>query len=316
MPMGGELAELMEKISPYELGEKSLGGSATHPRREGKLKGMLDGAPASSDLTGVALQFSAIIKGNRPRTWTTSLAAIAGATKETNGAFGQIWDIQLERASGTSEAPKHICAKGKLNLPILPIWNTQQLQVKPIEIHLYNKISMGMTSCSEASIVTSGKTIVSDEQKAFSRESLEAKKCGGGALGFHCAMAKLQARVLDTVEITNTFTKVPQFVQTWEQRLAALAKVYLWPFTTKFQARNEAVSANSFSTQLKMKFQKWTPSVDITIVRPKEELVLSNVRIPYPFSLFVPLFHPGTEMAHGYGGEGFNSVVSGGSGAG
>jgi len=38
-----------------------------------------------------------------------------------------------------------------------------------------------------------------------------------------------------------------------------------------------------------MQFQKWARGVDMTISRPQEELVFSNVRIPYPLSLFVPL---------------------------
>jgi len=74
-----------------------------------------------------------------------------------------------------------------------------------------------------------------------------------------------------------------------EKGLAALAKFYMWPFTSKIQKRNETVSTNSFSTQLKMKFQNRSPAIDVTIIRPKEELVFANVRIPYPFSLFAPL---------------------------
>merc|ERR1719334_432421 len=286
---GGEFWELMKELSPYKLAEKSLGESATHPRREQKLKQMLDAAPANAVMTGLSLQFAAIIKGNRPRTWTSGLTIVAGVTNETNGIVEQVWDIQLERASGTPEAPKHICAKGKLTLPILPIWNEQQLHVKPIDVQLHNKISMGVASCNEASVVTSGHASVSEDQKAFSRQSVEAKNCQGGKFGLNCQLANLQVRTLDTVEITNTFTKVPQFVMKLENGLAALAKVYLWPFTSNIQKRNEVVSANSFSTHLKMKFQKRLPAIDVTIIRPKEELVLANVRIPYPLSLFAPL---------------------------
>jgi len=74
-----------------------------------------------------------------------------------------------------------------------------------------------------------------------------------------------------------------------EKGLAALAKLYMWPFTSKIQKRNDTVLTNSFSTQLKMKFQNRLPAVDVTIIRPKEELVFANVRIPFPLSLFAPL---------------------------
>jgi len=285
----GKLTELLEKLSPYELAEKELGGSAKHPRREQKLKGMLEAAPADSEVTGVHVQATAIIKGVRPRTWTSTLTVVAGTAPESQGSIKQIWDIQLERSSGTPEAPKHICVKGKLNLPILPIWNTQQLQVKPIEVQLYNKISMGVNSCTEASILTSGQAKVSEEQKTFSRQSAEAKQCGGKKFGKGCKLANLQARTLDTIEITNTFTKVPQFVKTLEQKLTTIAKIYLWPFTTKVQGKTAPVSSDSFTTHLNMQFQKWARGVDMTISRPQEELVFSNVRIPYPLSLFVPV---------------------------
>merc|ERR1711962_695120 len=91
------------------------------------------------------------------------------------------------------------------------------------------------------------------------------------------------------IEITNTFTKVPQFVKTLEQKLTTIAKIYLWPFTTKFQGKTAPVSSDSFTTHLKMQFQKWARAVDMSISRPKEELFFSNVRIPYPLSLLVPL---------------------------
>jgi len=285
----GEWTELLEKLSPYKLAEKELGGSATHPRREQKLKGMIEAAPADSEVTGVHLQATAIIKGVRPRTWTSTLTVVAGTAPENQGSIKQVWDIQLERSSGTPEAPKHICVKGKLNLPILPIWNTQQLQVKPIEVQLYNKISMGVNSCTEASILTSGQAKVSEEQKTFSRQSAEAKQCGGKKFGKGCKLSNLQARTLDTIEITNTFTKVPQFVKDLEQELTTIAKLYLWPFTTKVQGKIAPISSDSFTTQLNMQFQKWARAVDMTISRPQEELIFSNVRIPYPLSLFVPL---------------------------
>merc|ERR1711962_1635250 len=285
----GKWTELLEKLSPYKLEEKELGGSAIHPRREQKLKGMLEASPADSEVTGVHVQATAIIKGVRPRTWTSTLAVVAGTAPESQGLIKQIWDIQLERSSGTPEVPKHICVKGKLNLPILPIWNTQQLQVKPSEVQLYNKISMGVNSCTEASILTSGQAKVSEEQKTFSRQSAEAKQCGGKKYGKGCKLANLQARTLDKIEITNTFTKVPQFVKTLEQKLTTIAKIYLWPFTTKVQGKTAPVSSDSFTTHLNMQFQKWARGVDMTISRPQEELVFSNVRIPYPLSLFVPL---------------------------
>merc|ERR1712179_503610 len=293
----GKWTELVKKLSPYELAEKPLGGSATHPRREQKLKEMLDGVAQGSDVAGATLQMTAIFKGNRPRTWTSALTIVGGASNENHGSINKIWDIKLERSSATPDSPKHICAKGKVTLPILPIWNTQELHIKPIDVQFHNKISMGLNSCNEASILTSGNAKVSEAQKGFSQQSFEAKKCEemvqGGKVAAkankYCKMANYQARTIDTVEVTNRFTKVPKFVKTWEQRLTTFAKIYLWPFTTRVQGRSDVITADVFNTHLKLQFQKWARGVDITINRPHEEFVFKNVRIPYPLSLFAPL---------------------------
>merc|ERR1711962_1415268 len=282
------LAELLYKLSPYEFAEKALGGSATHPRREQKLKSMLESAPISSEVTGIYLQGTAIIKGALPRAWTSVLAVVLGTDTAKQGRITQIWNIQLERSSGTAESPKYICAKGKLNLPMLPIWSTKQLEVKPIEVQMYSKIGMGVNSCNESSIVTIGQAKVSEEQKSFSQQSAESKNCRGKS-GKECELANLQARTLDIIEFNNTFTKVPKFVKALEQTLTTVTKVFLWPFTTKVQVKSSPVSSETFTTHLKMQFQKWSPAVNMTISRPQEELFFSNVRIPYPLSLLVPL---------------------------
>ena len=75
----------------------------------------------------------------------------------------------------------------------------------------------------------------------------------------------------------------------FEQKLTTITKVFLWPFTTKVKAKTSPVNSETFTTHLKMQFQKWSPAVNMTISRPQEELFFSNVRIPYPLSLLVPL---------------------------
>ena len=293
----GEWSEVMEKLSPYSLVEKTMESSPVHPRREQKLKQMLDEVEASTSATGVTLHMTGLIKGSRPRTWTSVLSILGGAKTEAYGSMKQNWDIRLEKPSGSPNSPKHLCAKGTLKLPLLPIWNTQALHVKPIDFVFQNKISMGMNSCNEASIMTSGSASVSEEQKEFSKQSPAYKKCQKmtqqGALAAEsstaCKTANTQARTLDRIQLTNQFTSVPEVVKTWEQRLATIAKAYLWPYIRNIQASNNAVSANTFTTSMKLEFGHACcagRAFDLTVKRPQETLSFNNVRIPYPLSLF------------------------------
>ena len=52
---------------------------------------------------------------------------------------------------------------------------------------------------------------------------------------------------------------------------------------------NNAVSGNTFTTSLKIEFLNWARAFDLTIKRPREDVVFTTVRIPYPLTLFAPL---------------------------
>merc|ERR1719309_707498 len=289
--------EAIKVLSPYDVSEKTIGGSEVHPRREQKLKEMLDGVEIGTRANAVTIHMTALIKGNRPRTWTTVLSFLSGVKNQSYGSIKQSWDIRLEKPSGSPDSPKHLCAKGTLNLPILPIWNIHELHRKTIDFAFENNISMGMTSCNEATIATSGNARVSEQQKAFSVQSLEAQKCQKmiqrGALEARsspvCKKANYQARILDTIELRNQFTRVPEVVKAWEKSLAILTKAYLWQFTKDVPTKSNGVSANTFTTTLKIQFQTPANAFHLIVKRPQEELVFENVRIPYPLSLFAPL---------------------------
>jgi hypothetical protein len=295
--MGSEWSELAKNLSPYGVAEKTIGISTVHPRREHKLKEMFDAVELTSEATGMTVHFTGVIKGSRPRTWSSALSVLGGSQNEAYGSMKQIWDIRLERPSGSPNAPKHLCVKGKLKLPILHILSIEELRLKPIDFVFENKISMGASSCNEATITTTGLAKVSEQQKEFSQKSLESMKCAGmlqrGNLAASssraCIAAYLQARAVDTIEITNQFNRVPEVVKTWEQRLVTIVKAYLWPFTSSIQSENHRVSGSTFTTSFKMEFQKWARAFELSIKRPTEELAFTNIRIPYPFALFVPL---------------------------
>merc|ERR1712088_420913 len=160
-----------------------------------------------------------------------------------------------------------------------------------------NRIGMGMASCSESTIVTTGNAKVSEQQKEYSLKSPEAKLCekliSHNALGAEsshaCETANLQARTLDMVHISNRFTNVSPIVKVWEQRLAILMKAYLWPFAWGISAKNNIASGTTFTTTARIEFQKWARAVNIEVKRPDEDLYFKNVHIPYPLTLFAPM---------------------------
>jgi hypothetical protein len=203
----------------------------------------------------------------------------------------------LERPAGSADSPKHVCVSGKLVLPILPIWNVQELLAKNIEFVFENEIGMGMSSCTESKITTHGNAICSESQKEFAKTSHESKMCqklkSGNSLGAEssnaCKTAALQAATLDTIQIRNQFTSVPAFVKKAEQNLTFLIKAYLWPFMRDVQGKSVMVAENTFTTSMRIEFQKWARAFNLLIKRPNESVTFKTIHIPYPLNLFVPI---------------------------
>merc|ERR1739845_223136 len=160
-----------------------------------------------------------------------------GVKNQQLGSIQQVWNIRLEKAAGSANSPKHLCAKGSMKLPILPIWNNGQIAVNPIDFAFENTISMGMAACGEAKIVTAGNARASEEQMEYSKKSMEAKKCKA---------AIQQATTLDIIELKNQFVKVPEIVKQAEQTLATVAKAYLWPFARTMLAKPFNAAENTF----------------------------------------------------------------------
>jgi hypothetical protein len=294
----GGWIELLEKLSPYGLAEKPVaGGTKVHARREEKLKEMMGGLTKSESAAGITVIFNTIIKGSRPMTWTSILSLLGAASKDSYGSIKEKWDIRLERPSASSNAAPKLCVQGTMRLPILPIWSIHELRTKSIDYVFENRIGMGMASCNESTIVTTGNAKVSEQQKEYSLKSPEAKLCEKlishnalGAKSSHaCESANLQARTLDIVHISNRFTNVSPIVKVWEQRLAILMKAYLWPFAWGISSKNNIAPGTTFTTTARIEFQKWARAVNIEVKRPDEDLYFKNVHIPYPLTLFAPM---------------------------
>ena len=293
------IMELLQNLTPYKVDAKPIqANAAVHPKREQKLKEAFEAVGAGVDATGFTLQVSGIMKGARPRTWTTSLTVLGGIQSENIQEIKQQWYIRLEKATGSDESPKYVCVDGSLNVPILSTWRPQELESNPINFDFTNQVRMGIASCNESLITTNGKLLVSEEQRTFSKQSKESKRCQESIQqgkpmaksSMDCRVADYQSRTLDTAEITNQFTNVPQFITNLESGLAILTKTYLWPFLKNVDRKDAQYSTKTtFSTSMIIQFSKIVPSFDLTIKRRKEDMAFKAIRVPYPFQFVAPL---------------------------
>ena len=118
------------------------------------------------------------------------------------GLSKQKWNLHLESDSASSNPMKQICIKGEVDLPILPLWNTEELRSSLINFKYINTLGYGVNSCDESSIKVTGNAKVSHEQKEHSRQSQAGEECqrqqekntGSGKLSNACEQARQQAR--------------------------------------------------------------------------------------------------------------------------
>jgi len=290
---------LLNTLSPYKVETKPIKANAgIHQKREQKLNEVFEEIDPHASATGITIQLTGILKGGRPRTWTTSLTVLGGVQSENIAMVKQEWIIRLEKPNGSFESPKVLCVHGKLNVPILSTWSSQDLNSSPIDFAIRNNIGMGLSSCNESTIITTGKLLVSKEQRQFSKQSKEYKSCQemiqqGKVMAessVDCIVSSYQARTLDTVELTNQFKHVPNVISQIENGLTIFTKTYLLPFMKNVEQKDGRNSSKTtFSTSMDIKFAKNVPSFDLTIKRPKEEVSFKAVRVPHPFQSVAPL---------------------------
>jgi len=299
MENSSKIVNLLKTLSPYKVETKHIQQNAgPHQTREQKLNEVFEAIDVHAGATGITIQITGILKGARPRTWTTSLTVLGGVQSENIAMVKQEWIIRLEKPNGSFESPKLLCVYGSLNVPILSTWSSQDLDSSPIDFAFRNNIGMGLSSCNESTIITTGKLLVSEEQRRFSKQSKEYKSCQemvqqGNVMAessVDCKVANYQARILDTVELTNQFKHVPKVISQIENGLAIFTKTYLLPFIKNVEQNNGRNSSKTtFSTSMDIKFAKNVPSFDLTIKRPKEVVSFKAVRVPHPFQSIAPL---------------------------
>merc|ERR1719450_1169716 len=303
------LSKLISALSPLKIVTQSI-STQVHQRRQQILKeviGQLESTSLEpSKVTGFTITTSLVLKSTRPRTFTYVLTAATGSrTIPESKKIHQEWNIVLE--SQLPQAPvKSINVRGHVDIPILPMWNVEQLRQTLINFDFNNEIAFTMANGQKSKVITTGSGKTSEAQKSFSRQSPEALKLARGPVSPFPLNAtfpvipwtptledtiRVQATTLDKIVFETNHVNVPKVFERMEMTFIETLKVYLWSYYTPSDSTIENVEfeSGSYKTTTEMTFRQGTPSFDLKIVMPTQKVFFSNVRIAYPFSLFFPL---------------------------
>jgi len=294
-----QLKNKLVNLLPFEIESQDIENTQVHPRRQQKIKQALKNLNVDA---GHALTFiySTTLKGSsRPISWThiVSLAIGKEAPSTSHGVAKSKWDIRLE---SESSSVKEICVKGEVDMPVLPMWNMDELRSSLIDFRYMNEIGFG-TTCSESTIKVVGSAKVSHEQKEFSRQSAEARQCQklkeervpGAKMSEACEKTRLQAQTVDEVEFKMVYNNVPEAVSVAERRMVEYLKICLWPYIKAVKTSGSSIEESGRSANLpvmvRVLFHRETPSFDLIINKPDESIAFSSIRIPYPLTLVFPM---------------------------
>lgn len=292
------ISSFVKKVLPYRVKTQSLESVSQHQGRAEKIKKSFEDLGMTESAYGFSVITNIVLKGNRPKTYTYSFAFAKGRQSQETKRVEQKWNLHLESGDNSeSWMPKKICLNGKLDFPLLPIWNVNRLRTSLAEFYYQNNLSFGWKKCSESFISTKGVARVSSKQRSYSRETPENRKCQkmthesvkGSELSEACQQARDQASALDEIEFTTEFKNVPKLVSVAEQRAVGLLKAYWWPYYNFKASHGSESFSQSYQTRTLIAFKQNTPSFDLTITRPQEVVTFANIHVLEPYSLFFPL---------------------------
>ena len=278
--------------NPYEIKSMDIESSQVHPRRQQKIKSLLENLNVESG-RAFALVCSTTLLGSRPRTWTYTLSGVTGHQSQQHQKSGftkQKWDLQFESDSATSNPLKHICIKGEVDLPNLPVWSIDEIRSSLIDFRYINTFGYGVSSCTESSIRFTGNARVSQGQKEHSRQSKDAEQCQklleenapSAKLSEACERTRRQAKTIDEVEFKIDYNNVAEHVKRVEGEITKLIKVALLPYV-KYE-KKALPHEESERVLFRIQFNRNTPSFDLTINGQQERIEFSKIRIPSPLN--------------------------------
>jgi len=290
-------------LCPFEVESQDIENQRVHPRRQQKIKQALLKLNVESG-HAISVLFTTTLKGVRPRSMSYIMTVATGqeSHSSTHGVVKSKWDINMESETSSSCPVKHICIRGEVDMPVLPLWNIEELRSSLVDFRYVNDISFGRSSCSESSIKVAGSAKVSHEQKEFSRQSDDARKChklleervAGAKLSDSCERTRLQAQTVDEVEFKMEYNNVPKEVTIYESKVIDLLKMYLWPHIKAVKSSKQTENMlqeenSSYPVMCRVLFHRETPTFDLIINKPEKSVAFSQIRIPYPLNLVFPM---------------------------
>jgi len=295
------ISSIVKSILPYKVRSESIKSPIVHHQRQEMLGQVMEELNEAEQVTGVTIMYNLILKSSRPRTFSYTLTAAVGSKQHINKKIMQHWNVRLETLASESMVKK-VCLKGDMTAPVLPMWNMDELRNTLVNFDFHNMIAFGRNSCEESKILTSGLVQTSQEQKRLSYQSPEAMECqkliskqGQVAITSQvCEKVRLQASTLDEIVFESEYVNIPKNVVLVEETVLSYLKAYLWPYYVPTSSPMSSSSSGSelsakFNTTTMLKFKQVTPSFDLTIVKPTENIIFRDIHVQYPYSLFFPL---------------------------
>lgn len=297
------LLKTIKRHLPYRISSQTLEQALqSHPKRAEKLQEVMERIVSleeevDSSISAISLMSTiTLLGGGRPRTLTYSVTLGGSGGSGVQGSkakMTQKWGLKLEGFHS-----RQVCMHGFVRFPLLPMWNVNDLRSTLSSFELRNTFSSGQSGCGESSVETVGRFVASEKQRKQGLESLEAVEClrltsaHGHSRHAACQKAIDLATTVDVVEIENKFRNVRPGVISLERRMVDYLRGFLWPYLTvdkKVNGEGVVASSGTYETVAKIEFHPASPSFDLIVKRPGEELFFENVHIRSPYRIFFPL---------------------------
>merc|ERR1719219_247743 len=302
---------------------KPVGEMREQPRRQEKVKSMMEKLQVTSEGKAITVTVSTILKGNRPRTFSYTATVGTGQSGMTSK-----WDLELmcERTS------KKVCVRGDISIPPFSIWSLNNILSENPVFHFHNTLGYGR-EC-ESKVVVNGYAKTSEEQKHIARKTREAKeferlRSKGTPMIELSKLAEIvrrQSSVLSVYDYKIEFVNVDDKVTKLSQRaLEALEFVWL-PYSVSkdflsfgisrlpIESRVETIGSgsgsgsgygsgygsascsgygsDSFEMEVRTTIHPTRGSFDVEITNvthPEQRYKYRDVPMPYPFTFLYPV---------------------------
>ena len=303
VPATSPVFKALRKLMPFTIESEPVQEKRSHPERQEKIVKAVESLDKSLEsISALTFKLSTTLEGSsRPRTWKYFMTLVGGQKQESSERrIKSQWNINLQ----SEQSQKSIVLRGKLESPTLPVWEESEIRNSLIDFRFHNTLEVLESGSRQWNIDVTGNSKVSHEQKEFSKVSQEAKRCQLlkerkqsekavlAKLSPACEKVREQSATLDEVEFTIRYNNVPRSVEYVETMAVDSMKALLWPFRRINEERSRVNMENSIRSapvMVRLVFNKRSPSFDMTVQRPQEELKFRQIRLPSVVRKVLPL---------------------------